>query len=124
MQTLRWIDGGKGGAKLNAPKGMGLSGDTLYEATLSKTNLVEANLADADLRSVDARGAIFGAADLTDALLFGADLSQATFTRATLANADLRTAISTGDRNLIELRRKILVQATEAYQKRRRELSG
>ncbi|HEX2189963.1 MAG TPA: SMP-30/gluconolactonase/LRE family protein [Longimicrobiaceae bacterium] len=32
VESLRWIEGGRGGATLNAPKGMALSGDTLWVA--------------------------------------------------------------------------------------------
>jgi hypothetical protein len=39
VEDLRWIEGGKSGARLNAPKGMALRGDTLYVADLECVRL-------------------------------------------------------------------------------------
>ena len=39
MEELRWIDGGRGGVELNAPKGMAIRGDTLYVADLDCLHL-------------------------------------------------------------------------------------
>ncbi len=36
IKNLKWIEAGKGGAKLDAPKGMAISGDLLYVADLDK----------------------------------------------------------------------------------------
>ncbi len=41
VQTLKWIDGAGAGVTLNAPKGMGMSGDTLFVADITAVRLFD-----------------------------------------------------------------------------------
>lgn len=61
LLTLRWIDGREEGVDLNAPKGMAISGDTLYVADIECVRLF-------DRRSGDPLGSVCpdGAANLHD----------------------------------------------------------
>lgn len=58
IQTLRWIQGGRGGVTLNAPKGMAIAGDTLWVTDIDALRAFDrrtgAPLATVDLRSANA----------------------------------------------------------------------
>jgi len=58
VDALKWIDGSAPGVTLNAPKGMGISGDTLYVADIDAVRLFDRGTG-APLASWDVPGATF-----------------------------------------------------------------
>ncbi|MCP3995236.1 MAG: hypothetical protein GY722_09245 [bacterium] len=70
----------------------------LVEAVLDEAQLLGADLTGADLTNAHAFSAMFGRADLTNAVLFNANLDDATLSHANLSGADLRTAQLKGAR--------------------------